>query len=129
VEEITSMEARKGPTQGVQPKENATPAISEPKTPSGFFLKCILFSLCRKVKGKIPERKRAKIITIVPAIRERTVSRERKNLPKAVADAPKRINTIEKPSTNRNEFRKIFLNSLRVCFLSWSILIPVRKEK
>ena len=44
VEAMISIEERAGPTHGVQPTENVIPTMKDPRRPTGFSFKWMIFS-------------------------------------------------------------------------------------
>ena len=91
---------------GVQPNAKAMPTSIAPSGPAGLRCACTRFSVSRNASRNTPIVCRPKMISRTPAILLKSGSRENRNLPTAVADAPSATNTIEKPRTKASEVRK-----------------------
>ena len=91
---------------GVQPKANAMPINIAPSGPAGLRCACTRFSVSRNASRNSPIVCSPTMISRTPAILLNSGSRENRNLPIAVAEAPNETKTIEKPITNASEVMK-----------------------
>src|SRR5262245_30563265 len=118
---MVRMPASIGPRQGLQPNAKASPRTSAPNAPRGFWTSWNRLSWYKRLILKMPIRCRPKMMMISPATRYNHDMLESKVCPIHVAEAPRVMKVIEKPTMNIIEFRTTeLLNADFSGALSWS---------
>ena len=88
---------------GVHPKPNAIPTITAPKSVFGFEPARRRASVSRNGILNTPIVCRPMTITSAPAIFSKRLLLRKRNRPMTLADAPRAMNTSEKPSTKASD--------------------------